>query len=157
MNTMKSRSASVSWKGSLKDGGGKVSTESGALRNLSYAFNTRFDNETGTNPEELISAALASCFTMAVSAELQKQHLVADALEVEATTYLDRSSTGAWFIPEIFLEVSGIVPGCNKAQFDKATMNAKMNCPVSQLLNADVTMEAHLMSPPLQSLDAGPV
>lgn len=154
---MKNRTATVNWHGNLKDGGGKISTESGSLHDENYAFGTRFAYENGTNPEELISSALASCFTMALSAELQKQHLVADTLEVQATTSIEKGSTGAWFIPEIHLEVSGIVPGCNKAQFEKATMNTKMNCPVAQVLNADITMESHLLSPPQQSIEAGPV
>lgn len=154
---MKSRTATVRWNGNLKEGGGQISTESGVLRDIPYSFHTRFENETGTNPEELIAAAHAACFSMALSGELQKQRLVADAIEVTATVKLEKPTPESWKITQVHLKVEAVVPGCSDAQFDRAAQNTKVNCPVSQVLNAEISMEAKLIAPPLQAMAPGPV
>lgn len=154
---MKNRTAHVKWNGSLKEGGGRISTESGAITDLPYSFSTRFEDEAGTNPEELIAAAHSACFSMAVSAELNKQNLVADEIDVTAHVKIEKPSEDGWKVTHVNLVAQAIVPNCTQSQFLKAAETAKVNCPVSQLLNAAITLEAKLISPPLQAMAPGPV
>lgn len=154
---MKNRAANVKWHGNLKEGGGKITTESGTITDLQFSFSTRFENKPGTNPEELIAAAHAACFSMALSGELQKMHYIADEINTTATVKIEKPSEGAWKITHIHLKVEAIVPGCDRTQFERAAENTKVTCPVSQLLKAEISLEANLLSPPLQAIEAGPV
>jgi len=137
------RTASAVWQGDLKTGKGTVSTESGVLAKTQYSFTTRFENGKGTNPEELIAAAHAGCFTMALSAQLGNAGLVADKLETAATLSFEKLEPG-WTVTSIHLDVKGKVPKADKAEFDKAADAAKAGCPVSRLLNTTITMNATL-------------
>ena len=137
------RKASAVWKGGLKDGKGTVSTESGVLSNAQYSFGTRFESGKGTNPEELIAAAHAGCFSMALSAELGKVNLKPESINTTATITLDMLPTGPT-ITSSHLETTVKIPGADKAVFDKAASDAKAGCPISRLLNAKITMEAKL-------------
>jgi osmotically inducible protein OsmC len=137
------RKASAEWRGDLKTGKGLVSTESGALAGKPYSFTTRFENEKGTNPEELIAAAHAGCFTMALSGELGKAGLVPESLKTSATVSLDKLDAG-WTVTESHLEVVGKIPGGSADAFRAAAEAAKSGCPISRLLNAKITMEAKL-------------
>src|SRR5919109_4093726 len=127
------RKAGAAWKGGLKDGKGTVTTESGVLRATPYSFRTRFENEKGTNPEELIAAAHAGCFSMALSAELGKANLKADTISTEAELTMEKTGEG-FTITKIHLEVSAKVPGTDQAKFQEAANNAKKGCPVSRVL-----------------------
>jgi osmotically inducible protein OsmC len=137
------RKASAVWKGSLKEGKGTISTESGALSNTPYSFATRFEGVRGTNPEELIGAAHAGCFTMALSAQLGEAGITAESLETSAAVTLEKVEAG-WTITKIHLDVSARIPGADQAAFDKAAANAKAGCPISRLLKAEITMTAKL-------------
>ena len=137
------RKASARWQGDLKTGKGAISTESGVLENTSYSFTTRFESGKGTNPEELVAAAHAGCFTMALSAELGKANLVAENLRTTATVTLDRVDAG-WTITESHLEVVAKIPGASQEVFRKAAEAAETGCPISRLLNAKITMDAKL-------------
>ena len=137
------RKASARWQGDLKTGKGSVSTESGVLANAAYSFTTRFENGKGTNPEELIAAAHAGCFTMALSAELGKASLTPESLSTTATITLDRLDAG-WTVTESHLEVAGKVPGASAEAFRKAAEAAETGCPISRLLKARITMDAKL-------------
>ena len=137
------RKASAEWQGDLKTGKGSVSTESGVLEKASYSFTTRFENGKGTNPEELVAAAHAGCFTMALSAELGKANLVPQGLRTTATVTLDRLDSG-WSVTESHLEVVGKVPGATADAFRKAAETAETGCPISKLLKARITMDARL-------------
>ena len=139
------RKASAEWRGDLKTGKGIVSTESGALAGKPYSFTTRFENEKGTNPEELIAAAHAGCFTMALSGELGKAGLVPESLKTTATVSLDKLDAG-WTVTESHLEVVGKIPGASADAFLAAAEAAKKGCPISRLLNSKITMEATLES-----------
>jgi osmotically inducible protein OsmC len=138
------RKAGAAWKGGLKDGKGTVTTESGVLRATPYSFRTRFENEKGTNPEELIAAAHAGCFSMALSAELGKANLKADTISTEAELTMEKTGEG-FTITKIHLEVSAKVPGTDQAKFQEAANNAKKGCPVSRVLKAEITMNARLL------------
>jgi lipoyl-dependent peroxiredoxin len=138
------RKASAVWKGSLKEGKGTISSESGVLSNTPYSFSTRFENAKGTNPEELIAAAHAGCFTMALSAQLGNAGITPESLETTASLTLDKLDVG-WSITKIHLDVAASIPGVDKAAFDKAAENAKAGCPVSRLLKAEITMTARLV------------
>jgi len=138
------RKASAVWKGSLKDGKGTISSDSGVLSNTQYSFSTRFEDGKGTNPEELIAAAHAGCFTMALSAQLGNAGLTPDSLETTASLSLDKLDSG-WTVTKIHLDVTARVPGADKAAFDKAAENAKAGCPISKLLKAEITMTAKLV------------
>ena len=131
------------WSGNLKGGKGHVSTETKVLDDQPYGFNTRFEGKDGTNPEELIGAAHASCFSMALSMILEEDELVADMIQTKATVSLEQVD-GAFTITKIHLEVVADIPDATQNQFDVATKKAKENCPVSKLLNADITMDAKL-------------
>jgi lipoyl-dependent peroxiredoxin len=137
------RKASAVWKGSLKEGKGTISSDSGVLSNTPYSFTTRFENAKGTNPEELIAAAHAGCFTMALSAQLGNAGITPESLETTASLSLDKLESG-WAITKIHLDVTARIPGADKAAFDKAAENAKAGCPVSKLLKAEITMTARL-------------
>ena len=137
------RKASAVWKGGLRDGRGTTSTESGALSNIIYSFDTRFENEKGTNPEELIAAAHASCFSMALSAQLVNAGMTPESIETTATVSLDKLE-GGWTVTAVHLNVTALVLGATKAKFDLAATTAKTGCPISKLLNAKITMDARL-------------
>ena len=137
------RKASAEWSGDLKTGKGVISTDSGALNGTQYSFTTRFENGKGTNPEELIAAAHAGCFTMALSGELGKAGLVPEALRTTATVTLDKLE-GGWTVTESHLEVVGKIPGASADAFRAAAEAAEKGCPISRLLNTKITMEAKL-------------
>jgi osmotically inducible protein OsmC len=141
------RSATAVWNGALKDGRGAISTSSGVLSSTPYSFTTRFESAKGTNPEELIAAAHAGCFTMALSAQLGTISFVAESLRTVATVSLEKLDAG-WTISRIHLEVSGKVPGISSSAFQAAADSAKANCPVSRLLKAEITMVAALEQTP---------
>jgi osmotically inducible protein OsmC len=139
------RKASAVWKGGLKDGKGSVSSSSGVLSNTPYSFTTRFENTPGTNPEELIAAAHAACFSMALSAQLGGANLTPDSIETSATLTMEKLDSG-WTITAVQLEVVAKVPNATQAAFEKAANDAKSGCPVSKVLKADITMNARLAS-----------
>jgi len=139
------RTASAQWKGGLKDGKGTVSTASGVLSNSQYSFSTRFESGKGTNPEELIAAAHAGCFSMALSAELGKASITPESIDTKCTVTFEKTDTG-FSITESHLDVTAKIPGANKAAFDKAAADAKSGCPISRVLNTKVTMSANLQS-----------
>ncbi|MBL3703093.1 OsmC family peroxiredoxin [Sulfitobacter sp. BDSS02] len=134
---------SAKWSGGLKDGKGHVSTETGVLSDQPYGFKTRFEGEKGTNPEELLGAAHASCFSMALSMILGQSDLVADSIETRATVSLEEKD-GGFAITAVHLDVTASVPGASDEDFQKAAETAKENCPLSKVLNADITMDAKL-------------
>jgi lipoyl-dependent peroxiredoxin len=138
------RKASARWQGGLKDGKGSVSTDSGVLSNTAYSFSTRFENGIGTNPEELIAAAHAACFSMALSGQLGSAGIVAESIDTQATLTMDKLETG-WTITEVHLDVRAKIPNADRAAFETAANNAKAGCPVSRVLNAKITMEATLV------------
>jgi len=137
------RNASAEWKGGLKDGTGTISSDSGVLANTQYSFSTRFENGKGTNPEELIAAAHAGCFSMALSAQLGTMGLTADRIATTAAVSLDKVGDG-FAITAVHLTVKAKVPGADAPQFQTAANNAKAGCPVSKVLNATITMDAVL-------------
>ncbi|HEX9688778.1 MAG TPA: OsmC family protein [Thermoanaerobaculia bacterium] len=137
------RKASAQWQGDLKTGKGTLSSDSGVLESTPYSFSTRFEDTKGTNPEELVAAAHAGCFTMALSAELGKDNLVPERLRTTATVTLDRVDSG-WSVTESHLEVVARVPGASPDAFRKAAEAAETGCPISRLLKAKITMEAKL-------------
>ena len=136
---------SASWQGGLRDGKGTVSTETRSLSNQSYSFAKRFGDEKGTNPEELIGAAHAACFAMALSADLERAGLKADNIDARSTVSLDMSS-GAPVINRVHVEVSATVPGASAEQFREVAEGTKQNCPVSKVLSggAQIDMTARL-------------
>lgn len=137
------RTATAVWNGSLKEGHGTVSAQSGILSDAPYSFVTRFENGKGTNPEELIAAAHAGCFTMALSAQLGTMNVTPDRLRTVATLTLEKLDAG-WTISRIHLDVTARIRGISPAAFESAASSAKANCPVSRLLKADITMTASL-------------
>ncbi len=139
------RKASAVWKGGLKDGKGTISATSGVLSNTPYSFGTRFENTPGTNPEELIAAAHAGCFSMALSAQLGNAGLTPESINTTATLSLEKLESG-FTITAVHLDVVGRVPKADNAAFQKAAENAKSGCPVSKVLNAKITMSAKLES-----------
>lgn len=139
------KKASAIWKGNLKDGGGTISTETGVLDKAPYGFKARFENGKGTNPEELIGAAHAGCFSMALSMILGEAGLTAEEIETHADVTLDKLDSG-FEITKIHLTVNAKIPGASKAQFDELAAKAKAGCPVSKVLKAEITMEAQLAS-----------
>ena len=139
------RTASAQWKGGLKNGKGTVSTASGVLSNTQYSFSTRFESGAGTNPEELIAAAHAGCFSMALSAELGKANLTPQSVDTKCTLTFEKTDEG-FTVTESHLEVKARIPGGDKAAFDKAAADAKAGCPISRLLNTKITMNAALES-----------
>lgn len=139
------RSASAHWTGGLKDGKGNISTQSGILNETPYGFSTRFENNPGTNPEELIAAAHAGCFTMALSAQLGEVGITAERLSTNATVTLDKVDDG-FAITAIHLDLTAKIPGADRAKFDEAANKAKLGCPISKLFNTQITMDAKLES-----------
>ena len=137
------RKASAVWKGGLKDGKGTVSATSGVLNNTPYSFATRFENTPGTNPEELIAAAHAACFSMALSGQLGGANLTAESISTTATLTMEKLDAG-WTITKVHLDVTARVPKADAAAFNTAAENAKKGCPVSKVLKADITMSAKL-------------
>jgi osmotically inducible protein OsmC len=137
------RKATAVWNGSLKEGKGNISTESGVLSKSPYSFKTRFENERGTNPEELIAAAHAGCFTMALAAELGKAGTTPENLETTAAVTLEKQDAG-FAITKIHLDLTARIPNADKAAFEKAAQAAKAGCPVSKLFKAEITMTAKL-------------
>jgi osmotically inducible protein OsmC len=139
------RTGSAHWSGGLKDGKGTVSTPSGVLKDAQYSFSTRFENGIGTNPEELLAAAHAGCFSMALSAQLSNAGMTAESIDTSATVTLDKTEAG-FSITSSHLDVTVKIPGADKAKFDEAAKAAETGCPVSRVLNAKITMDAKLIS-----------
>jgi osmotically inducible protein OsmC len=137
------RSGSAIWQGDLKSGKGTVSTDSGVLSQTPYSFSTRFENGKGTNPEELVAAAHAGCFSMALSAQLGEAGLTPEKLETTATVTFDKTEAG-WTVTNVYLNVKGKVPKADEAAWNKATQAAKTGCPISRLFNTTITMDAKL-------------
>ena len=137
------RKASAVWKGGIKDGKGTISTDSRVLSDTQYSFSTRFEEGNGTNPEELIAAAHAGCFSMALSGQLVSAGLTADRINTTAAVTLEKTEAG-FTITAVHLNVSAKVPGSDKQAFETAANNAKAGCPISRLLNAKITMDAKL-------------
>ena len=138
------RSANAVWKGGLKDGTGTVSTESGVISNASYNFRMRFENEKGTNPEELIAAAHAACYSMALSKILGDAGMKAESISTKATVTLEQSG-GGFAVTSSELETRVKIPNADAAAFQKAAEDAKSGCPISKLLNAKITLDAKLV------------
>src|SRR4029077_3430175 len=133
------RHASAVWQGGLKDGKGSISTASGVLSNTQYSFSTRFEDGIGTNPEELIAAAHAGCFSMALSGQLGNAGMTAESIETTATVTLDKTDAG-FTVTKVHLDVTAKIPGADAAAFETAAQNAKAGCPISRLLKAEITM-----------------
>ena len=139
------RKGSAHWSGGLKEGKGTVSTASGVLNNTQYSFSTRFENGIGTNPEELIAAAHASCFTMALSAQLGNAGMTPESIDTTATITLEKTDAG-FTITSSHLDVAAKIPGADKARFDEAAKAAETGCPISRVLNTKITMDAKLVA-----------
>jgi osmotically inducible protein OsmC len=137
------RTASAHWSGGLKDGKGTLSSASGVLKNTPYSFSTRFESEPGTNPEELIAAAHAGCFSMALSAQLGNAGMTAQAIDTTATVTLEKTDAG-FTVTTSHLQVIARIPGADQEKFEQAAKNAKEGCPISRLLNSKITMDAKL-------------
>jgi osmotically inducible protein OsmC len=139
------RNGSAHWEGGLLDGNGTVSTASGVLSKTQYSFKTRFENGVGTNPEELIAAAHAGCFSMALSKQLEDAGMKAQTIDTIATVSFDKVD-GGFSITDIHLDLTAKIPGGDKAKFDQAAANAKAGCPISKLFkgNANITLDAKL-------------
>src|ERR1700691_2965706 len=137
------RTASAVWNGDLKTGKGALSAPGGVLNNTPYSFGTRFENGTGTNPEELIAAAHAGCFAMAFSAELGKAGFTPAAIHATATVTLDKTDAG-FTVTESHLDMTAKIPGIDQAKFTAIANGAKAGCPISRVLNAKVTLDAKL-------------
>src|SRR5437870_4809226 len=137
------RTASAVWRGDLKSGKGSISTESGVLKETQYSFSTRFEDGIGTNPEELIAAAHAGCFTMALSGQLGGAGMTAENIDTTATLTFEKLEAG-WTVTGIHLDVTATIPGADPAAFETAANNAKAGCPISRLLNTKITMDAKL-------------
>jgi osmotically inducible protein OsmC len=138
------RKASAVWNGSLKEGKGRISTDSKVLSNAQYSFSTRFEDGIGTNPEELIAAAHAGCFSMALSAQLGNAGITPESIETTAAVTLEKTDAG-FTVTKVHLDVSAKIPGANAAAFEKAAQDAKAGCPISRLLKAEITMTAKLV------------
>jgi osmotically inducible protein OsmC len=137
------RKGSAVWQGGLKDGKGSLSTDSGVLSSVPYSFAKRFEEERGTNPEELIAAAHASCFAMATSGQLGSAGITAQSISASATVSLEKVGDG-FAVTSSHLDVTIKAPGADRAAVQKAAENAKAGCPISKLLNAKITMEARV-------------
>lgn len=137
------RTASAHWHGGLKDGRGTISTGSGVLDGTQYSFKTRFENGKGTNPEELIGAAHAGCYSMALSMLLSEAGYTPEDIDTRATVSLEEAD-GGFAITAVHLEVTAKVAGADRAAFERTAKDAKAGCPVSKLLKADITLDARL-------------
>ena len=138
------RKASAVWNGSLKEGKGTISTDSKVLSNAQYSFSTRFENGIGTNPEELIAAAHAGCFSMALSGQLGNAGITPESIETTAAVSLEKTEAG-FTVTKVHLDVTAKIPGADAAAFETAAQNAKAGCPISRLLKAEITMTAKLV------------
>lgn len=138
------RKASAVWNGGLKGGKGTISSDSGVLTDTQYSFSTRFENGVGTNPEELIAAAHAGCYSMALSAELEKAELTPESVSTTATLTFEKTDAG-FTITVSHLDVVASVPGADAAKFAEIAQAAKVGCPISRALNAEITLDAKLM------------
>ena len=138
------RRGSAAWQGGIKDGKGSISTESGALKAYPYGFASRFEGQKGSNPEELIGAAHASCFTMALSLILGEAKLTAEQMETSAEVALEQVE-GGWAITSVHLTLKAKVPGADQAKFEELAGKAKANCPISKLLKTNITLDAKLV------------
>ena len=138
------KTASAVWQGGLKDGKGQISTESGALKQAPYGFNTRFEGTPGTNPEELIGAAHAGCFSMALSMMLGEAGFTPERIDTHAEVSLDKQADG-FAITAVHLTLKATVPGASEAQFQEIANKAKAGCPVSKVLNATISLDATLV------------
>lgn len=138
------RTGSAHWQGGLKDGKGTVSTASGVLSNAQYSFGTRFENGAGTNPEELLGAAHAGCFSMALSAQLDGAGMKAESIDTVATVTLEKVE-GGFGITVVHLDLTAKIPNADKAKFEAAANAAKAGCPVSKLFNTKITLDAKLV------------
>lgn len=139
------RKASAVWNGALRDGKGTISTDSGVLRETQYSFSTRFENGAGTNPEELIAAAHAGCYSMALSAQLGEAGLQPERIATTATVTLEKSAEG-FSITAVHLDLEARVPGADRQAFEQAANAAKSGCPVSKVLKAQITLDARLVN-----------
>lgn len=139
------KTASAHWAGNLKQGKGTISTESGALKDNPYGFNTRFENQPGTNPEELIGAAHAGCFSMAFAMLLGEENFTPDSIDTQATVTLEKQSDG-FAVTAVHLKMQARIPGIEQSKFDEIADKAKSGCPISKLLNAKITLDATLKS-----------
>jgi osmotically inducible protein OsmC len=139
------RTASALWRGDLKTGKGTVSTASGVLSNSAYSFHTRFEDGKGTNPEELLAAAHAGCFSMALSAQLAQAGLTAESIETTCAISLEKQPDG-FAITQSHLKLKARVPGAAQEAFDRAVQAAKTGCPVSKLYKTNITLESTLES-----------
>jgi osmotically inducible protein OsmC len=137
------RTAEAIWHGALATGNGTISTQSGVLNNSNYSFKTRFEGDPGTNPEELIAAAHAGCFSMALSLVLNQAGMTADTIHTKATVTLDKKD-GGFSITKSALDLTIKVPGADPAAVEQAAHTAKANCPVSKVLNAEITLDIHV-------------
>src|SRR3954471_14551758 len=137
------RTGSAIWQGDLKSGKGTVSTGSGVLSQTQYSFSTRFEEGKGTNPEELIAAAHAGCYSMALSGQLGNAGMTAESIRTTANVTLEKTDAG-FTVTSVHLDVTAKIPGADKAAFDTAANNAKAGCPISRLLNTKITMDAKL-------------
>jgi osmotically inducible protein OsmC len=139
------RKASAVWRGDLKTGRGTISSESTVLKDAQYAFGTRFENGPGTNPEELIGAAHAGCFSMALSAELQKAGFIAESIATSATVTLENHPQTSWTVTHVHLDTNATVPGISADKFAEIANGAKAGCPISRLLKAEISLDAKLL------------
>ena len=139
------RTGSAHWQGGLKDGKGSISTQSGALKAWPYGFGSRFEGQTGTNPEELLAGAHAGCFTMALSLILGEAGLTAETLDTSAKVTLEKLESG-FSITSVHLDLQAKVPGTNQAKLEELATKAKLNCPVSKLFNTQITLSATLLA-----------
>ena len=139
------RKGSALWQGSIREGKGTVSTESGALKSAPYSFTSRFESGAGTNPEELLGAAHAGCFSMALSGQLAAEKLTAESIATTATVTVEKVD-GGFGITHVHLDCQARIPGADPAAFQRAAAAAKAGCPVSKLFNAKITLDAKLVA-----------
>jgi lipoyl-dependent peroxiredoxin len=139
------RTATAVWNGSLKEGKGTLTAPGGALKNTPYSFGSRFESGAGTNPEELIAAAHAGCFAMALSAELGGAGFKPDQLDAAAEVTLENLPQKSWTVTASHLVLKAKIPGIDAAKFNELAAKAKTNCPISKLLNANITLDASLV------------
>ena len=137
------KTASAHWQGGIKDGKGRISTQSGALKDQPYGFNTRFEDQPGTNPEELIGAAHAGCFSMALSKELEERGMLAESIDTQAEVWLEKED-GGFRISAVHLSLRARIPGADRNKFEEAVETTKTGCPVSKLLNAEISLQVTL-------------
>lgn len=142
---MLNRKASAIWTGGLRQGQGRISTETKVLSDTRYSFSQRFENEPGTNPEELVAAALAGCFSMALSADLEGAGFKPESVQTNATLKFEKLDKG-WTTTEIHLDTTARVPGIDDARLQQVAKGTKAGCPISRLLNTSVTLTARLQS-----------